>query len=291
MIRDEVLHGRVPRLGTLTVGYGVEATSQQGRSYSRPTRASTLVFHSDDPEVATAVQTRFGGDVSTDSPTWGYDVITDVREVPCQVLPAGFRQALEAWRAAECLRRCDGVVMSTQAGKPGSWPCVCETEMTDGNPRLCTPSTVLPVFVDLDCPRFGVWEVRSGSWGTAANLKGAMAALGMVGAASGAVPAVLSMHDRQVRDASGQVRDVVELRLTVAVSHQALAAGTQALSDPRRADVEARWQEVRDAASEAGVIDRLRAEWQTRHGSATPADLSTDELAAWVDHAADVVRE
>lgn len=293
MINDDVLQGRMPRLGSITLGRGTEAESQKGVTYSKPTRADTLVFHTNDPEVATAAQTALGGDVLQESPHWTYDVVTDARQADVRLLPAGFRQALELWRAAECLRRCDGVRMSHEDGRPTDKPCACADEMSRGHDRACGPSTILPCFVDLPVERFGVWEVRSSSWGTAAALKGTMRVIAMAGGRVDEVPAVLQMVDRQVRDADGRLRDVVELHATVAVSHRglsALAAGDEppALDSGRQALMD-RWAELRGRAVALGVRDALASEWAASFSASSFEELTVDQLATWVGVAQRVV--
>ena len=207
MIDDEILAGRLPRLGSITTGRGVETTSKAGHQYAQPTRSETLVLHTDDGEIANAVQMRLGGDIRTESPNWQYDVVTDTRDVELMVLPAGWRQALEKWKAAQVERRCDGVQTSVLDGRPVQSPCLCEQEMARGQERACTPHTILPALLELDVERFGVWEIRSTGWGSASNLKGAMRALAMVGITSGSVPARLSMVDRITRDHDDRVRE------------------------------------------------------------------------------------
>lgn len=295
MINDDVMPGRIPRLGTVTTGRGTEATSKRGATYSQPTRSRTLVFHTNDGEVADSVQRRLGGSVHTDSPTWGYDVETDSRTVDVQVYPAGFRQALELWRAGECLRRCDGVTMSRPAGQA----CACAAEIEQGQDRACAPSTILPVLVDLPVDRLGLWEVRSSSWGTAANMKGTIRVLAMLGVATEAVPCRLEMVDRTVRDPQGEARDVVEFALTITQSHANLAALTS--GDPGRDEIPAsvdrqaaaeEWEQLRPRITELGLRDVLAERWRTVHGSGTTfADLSDEAFREWVNEVADLVSE
>ena len=299
MIQDEVLQGRIPRLGSITIGRGVEATSQKGNTYGKPTKSQTLVFHTNDPEVANAVQVRFGGDLKTDSPTWDYDVVTEVREAEVVVLGPGFRQTLEVWRAAECMRRCDGVMMSTEGGRPVSKPCVCNGEMERGADRSCKPHTILPVLVDLDAERFGGWEIRSTSWGTAAAIKGTMRALAMVGATQASVPAILSMVNRTVRDTTGQVRDITEMHVTVAQSHatlSALAGQAAALDGPAPASLPSggedadrlslmqEWSDLHARAHGIGLRSQLAEDWRGMFGGSHREfdDLDIDELRSWV---------
>lgn len=308
MIQDEVLQGRIPRLGSITIGRGVEATSRKGTTYGQPTKSQTLVFHTNDPELANAVQVRFGGDIKQDSPTWDFDVVTDVRDAEVVVLGPGFRQSLELWRAAECVRRCDGVRMSTEQGRPVDKPCVCNGEVERGEERACKPHTVLPVLVDLDAERFGVWEIRSTSWGTAAAIKGTMRALAMVGAAQASVPAIVSMVDRTVRDTSGQVRDITELHVTVAQSHEtlsALAGQAAALDGPAPASLPAGgndaerlslmqdWSGLHARAHGLGLRDQLAEAWRGMFGSAHREfdDLGLDELRSWVGEARAIVED
>jgi hypothetical protein len=295
-IHDDVLRPRIPRLGTITTGRGVEATSRAGNAYSRPTKAKSLVFHTDDGEVAAAVQSRFGGVVLTDSPSWGYDVVTAGREAELLILPGGFRQALELWRAAECLRRCDGIVMSTLQGRPVSRGCLCDEEMARGEDRACRPTTVMPAVVELDVERFGVWEVRSNSWGTASGFKGVLQALAMVGAGAASVPAVLSMVDRTVRDTKGAVHDVVEFQLTIARSHRALgelaskAAGELGAAplpelgsgESRRLALMERWAELQLEAHRLGLREQLKADWRGMFAGRGFEDLTVEELSDWL---------
>jgi hypothetical protein len=302
MIDDSVLHGRIPRLGTITTGYGVEATSRSGNAYGRPTRSDTLVFHTNDGEVADAVQRRYGGDVRTDSPNWEYDVVTDVREIEITALAAGFRQALELWRAAECLRRCDGVTMSMADGRPASRPCLCEEEMARGQDRACSPSTILPaLMVEVDVDRFGVWEVRSTGWGTAAAFKGAIRALEMVGAGTAKVPAVVAMVDRKTRDADGRVHEVTDLHLTLALGPDALSAsgpptlpaGTDApaIGPGDRARVLGDVVALQTEAVGLGLRDRMAEQYRQRFAGRTLDDLDDAELATWLDLLAEEVEE
>ena len=305
MIDDEILAPRIPRLGTITTGYGVEATSKAGNAYSRPTRADAFVFHTNDPEVANAVQMALGGDLSTDSPTWGYDVVTDARRLEVDLLPAGIRQALEQWRSAQVARRCDGVTMSTLDGKRVSQSCVCAAEIERGQERACDPHTTMPLLVDLDLERFGVWEVKSTAWGTARNVKGVRDALMMAGVHSGRVPAIVTMVDRDVRDAQNKVHTVAEIEIGIASSMQSLASlssGAPALvGTPDRAgeigpgtardENLARLKSLRDEARDLGLRERLGQDWGDLHGDAVPSEVSDEALSDWVDHVEDLVAD
>lgn len=300
MIHPDIIRPRLSRIGTITTGYGVTATSQTGRDYSRPNRAKTLVFHTDDLAVANAVLADYGGEIRTDGQGWEFDVVTDVRQVELVALRSGWRSNLEQWRAGQCARRCDGITMSLRDGNPYDGPCVCGPEMASGADRACDPVTVLPVLIDLDVDRLGVWEVRSTSWGTAAAIAGAMQALDLAGAPVRAFPAVLSMVDRTTRDRTDRVREVTELHLTVAARASRLAeievasvqavAGREAVAlpagDVRREELLRRWADIHGEAHAAGVLVGLRQVWGEMHGDARPEELSTDDLDAWVTTAA-----
>ena len=307
MIDNDVLRPRIPRLGTVTCGRGVEATSRQGKPYSRPTRSETLVFHTDDPEVANAVQVKFGGDIVSDSLTWEYDVVSEVRSAEVLTIPAGFRQALELWRAAECIRRCDGVTMSTLNGRPTDRPCLCAEEMAKGAERSCRPHSTMPILIELDVERFGIWELRSNAWGTAASLKGVVAALTMVGASQAAVPARLTMVDRTVRDGRGKVHEVTEFQLAIANSQaslEALAArsgealGTPALAqlgtgdEQERLALLERWANMQVDAHRLGLREFLVGEWRSRFpGRSEVEALELEDLHAWLDLVASTIAE
>lgn len=306
MIDDNVLGGRLPRLGSITTGRGVTASSKSGNEYSRPTRSDTLVFHTDDPEVANAVQVRFGGDVLSDSPNWKYDVVTETRDVDLDVLPAGWRQSLEAWSAAKVLRRCDGVETSMVDGRPNRQACICQSEMDSGDQdeRACSPSTILTALVDLPVERWGVWEVRSTGWGTASNLKGTMRALAIVGITSGSVPARLSMVDRTTRDRDDKVWEVTDLSLAIAQSQTSLSAlaaqpapasGVAEVGPGERKGrqvVLAHWQSLRDRGSQLGLRETMLKSWAEKFGrSRHVEDLNDEELFGWVGDMNDLVKE
>lgn len=290
-IRDDVLRGSIPRLGTITTGRGVAATSKAGNKYSRPQKASGLVFHTDDGEVANVVLEEHGGTVHDDSPTWGFDVEVESREVDLLVIPSGFRQWLVHYRTEQCLRRCDGVRMVVADGKQvgvsqggevvDGEECRCAKEMERGRERTCRPSTVLPTLIpDLPIERFGVWEVRTNGWTSGRQLKGAVQALWMVGVQGGqvALPAQLVAVDDQVRSGEDVWQIVgLELRITASADRlvelsrasgmaEALGAGGPALPQgelpPDPSDARARASEERAYAAleEQAAEIRQRAE-------------------------------
>lgn len=306
MIDDTVLAGRLPRLGSITTGYGVEATSRAGNPYARPVGADTLVLHTNDEEVAAAVLERFGGDLRDDSPNWRHDVVTATRDLDLLILPAGLRQAMEHWRAAECTRRCDGVRMVLLAGKPCDRPCLCAEEMATGAERACAPHTILPAMLDLPVERWGVWEIRSTGYGSAQNLKGTVRALAMIGVTAGSVPARLSMVDRTTRDQEGRVREITDLSLTIARSLQSLtelaSQTTSALPATTVASLPSgdaeqklaalqRWTDVQGRGFRLGLRDAMIDLWRSLYGARDLEDLTADELDGWVDAAADLLAD
>lgn len=328
MITDSLLRGSIPRLGTITVGRGVEATASNGRTYSQPRKTDGLVFHTNDLEVADAVAATLGGTVHDDSPSWERDVeLAADQWVECLVLPFGFRQNLELWRAAECARRCDGDVTSTVDGSPLVAPCVCAREMANGGQRECKPHSVLPVLVDLGVARFGVWEVRSTAWGSARKLKGAVQALVMVGASTGQVPAVLGTEATQVRDQSRKVWDVVDLELRIAADHHHLAELAAASARPEleagpdvgaggpdvppldqpheptadgpaddpeeraRAAMMEDWKALAARGDAAGVKQQLHEAWQAHSDADRFSSLTLAELTGWMQTARRIVDE
>lgn len=301
-IDPSVLRPRVPRLGSITVGRGVAATSTRtGKDYARPQRESTLVFHTNDGLLADAVHTKFGGTIHRDSPTWDYDVVTAATEVPVSTLISLFRQDLVQYAAAKTVRRCDGTTVTTVDGRPSGGPCLCKVEMAAGAERACAPETVMPVLLDLDVDRMGTWEVRSVSWGTAANIAGTLRLLLATGWKS-EVPAILSMRTRTVRDRNDKVWEVPELHLTPAVTLAALASGqVQALPGQddggSRGELEAGpsederaaatlldvWQNLFERASAVGAAGEVRGWWAKQLPGRAPAELGVAELRLAVD--------
>ena len=298
MIDPTILRPRIPRLGTITTGYGETRQARSGRDTVTPRRSDTLVLHTNDEAAADAALAAYGGEIRHDSPTWAFDVVTNRRDLDVVVLRQGVRQHLELWRTAVCARRCDGVTMSLLDGRPTDDPCLCEREMATGKPdRDCSPHTVVPALLDLDVDRLGIWEIRSTSWGTAAAVAGTLSALTLTGITSGSFPAVVAMSDRTVRDASGKVREVTELTLTVAARVDRLAEiaaqaadeiGTTPAAlpdgdDGRRFALMTEWSELQPRAHGLGLRERLADDWRQMVGGGREfGELTLDELDAWL---------
>lgn len=289
MIDPSVIEPRTPRLGTITTGRGVAATSSKGRSYNRPTRTDCFVVHTDVEQAAAAVADRFDGTTMRDSDTWDFDVLVPARTIPVHVLVPQFRQAMELWTAGQCHRRCDGVTASHVRGVGEGVPCVCDS----GAARECSPTTVMPVLLDLGLPMLGTWEVRSSSYGTAGNLSGTIRMLTSTVRAGAVVPADLSLQDRKVRDSEGRVWDTVEMLLYPTVGLDGLAgaldapAGGRGLPAPDRdRDVlMARWSRLLESVDDV-TRGRLQAAWRSQgHGATQVGDLDIPDLLAWVEQA------
>lgn len=303
-IDPSVVAPRVPRLGTITVGRGKTASSQAGREYSQPRREDTLVFHTNDGEVANAVQMLFGGDVFTESPTWGFDVVTDATQMTVRTLTSLFRQDLCAYSRSQTLRRCDGVRMSMIEGRPASADCLCVGEMAAGKDRTCSPYTNMPVLIDLDVDRAGTWEVKSTSWGTAANIAGTMRLLLATGL-TGEVPAILEMRKRVVKDAKGETHEVPELHLTPAVSLAALTGDSRPALDSGAADddeppmsaeddralavLNEIWESLLERAGRLDILPAVREWWRTRHGGRPPEQLGLADMRTAVEEVRAIV--
>lgn len=312
-IRDDVLRGAIPRLGTITTGRGVAAESKKGREYSKPTKAGGLVFHTDDGEVANVVLEEFGGTVHTDSPTWGFDVEIEHRHVDVLAIPGGFRQWLTQYRTEQTLRRCDGKQMIVLDGKQvgveqggqvvDGEPCRCEAEMARGAGRACKPQTVLPVMIDLPVERFGVWEVRTNGWTSGRQLKGAVQALWMVGIQGGqvALPAQLVAYDDTVR--SGEdVWEIVGLELRITAHPDrlvelasgrgvpSLAGGVPALGGgvPEDGELPPDPGDARAEASEARARAALEDDYRRLRARAGELDLVGVLSAEWGERHGDL---
>lgn len=261
MIRDEVVYARVPRLGTITTGYGQERQARSGATVPQPIRSDTLVFHTQDASLAEAAHATYGGRIVTDSPSWAFDVVTEVREIDATLVRVLFRQALEHWKRGECARRCDGVETSTIDGRPNVRPCVCSAEIARGADRLCKPHTIMPVLLNLPAERFGVWEVRTAGWRSASALKGTLAVVKMLGDPP-LVPVVVRMDTGQGRTAQGKVVDVTEITAVVAQSPPDLAQLAAAArpelpggrDDEGRAVLMERWEVALDRADRAADL-------------------------------------
>lgn len=290
MIDDAIMPARLTTIGTITVG----TTNERGH----PQRSSTFVFHTDDDKAAKAVQGTYGGTVVTEQGNWQYDVVTDVTEFNAGAIPAGFRQWMEQWATAKCLRRCTGTRMVTRDGKPTDEPCLCAAEGKSPG-EVCSPSTAIPLVVDLPrLPRLSLWDLKSTAFGSARNLKDAYTTMQVMVADPGVtIPVVVRAVGTKVRDRDGKVWDTTEMSLTVAAGTQTLAQiGTadepQALDsgdDPERRARAALIDEfgrLIDRAKHAGVYDQVRADWDAFRDDADdpdPAALDSERLGRWVD--------
>lgn len=309
-IGDDTLGPNIVRLGTITCGRTTERERDDGSTYRAPAKAETLVFHTDDLALATALVDAYGGTVYEDSPNWRYDVVTDTTEVEVEILASGFRQWLEAWATASCLRRCDGTTMVTRDGNATSEPCLCAAELAAGADRTCKPHTTLPVLIDLPVDRFGVWECRSTSWGAARSIKGTISTLDLIGATGRLSRGILRAEEAITRDPQNRVRRHYELSLAIAESRAALEAGMAsgarslpsagedrpelpAGTDPVRAALVDAWSSlvVRAKATDGGY-EQLRADWDGYRGDAeNPADLDVDRFREWIDLARATVED
>jgi hypothetical protein len=156
------LQVRYRELGRLRMGQRVP-TRNGGR---RPEKLDTWRFTSTDWRLIQRAAELYGGKPERweDAPsgTRQFQVVTDTDAVPVILPPdVACSQAMEAWTAAGCVRRCDGQVEYVSGAE-----CLCQEE-TDDAP--CRPTTRLSVLLP-DMPGLGVWRLETHGWFAAREL-------------------------------------------------------------------------------------------------------------------------
>ena len=172
--------GLAPRyreLGRLRMGERLDTgRTKNGKPVKRPAKLETWRFTSTDWRLIQCAAQLYGGEPSRwdDAPGWNADketgvrqfqVTTEANDVPVMLPPeVALSQAMEAWTAAECLRRCDG-----QFDEISGAECLCKDEQDDGEAALCKPTTRLSVLL-ADMPGLGVWRLETHGWYAAREL-------------------------------------------------------------------------------------------------------------------------
>jgi hypothetical protein len=164
---------RYRELGRLRMGQRVDTGRvKDGRKVQRPAKLETWRLTSTDWRLIDRAAELYGGKPETwaDAPGWNHEkqtgvrqfqVTTEANDVPVMLPPeVALSQAMEAWKAAECLRRCDGTWDQISGAE-----CLCSDEESP----LCKPTTRLSVLLT-DMPGLGVWRLETHGWYAAREL-------------------------------------------------------------------------------------------------------------------------
>jgi len=164
---------RYRELGRLRMGQRVDTGRvKNGRKVYRPEKLEVWRFTSTDWRLIKRAAELYGGEPSRweEAPGWNTDkqsgvrqfqVTTDANDVPVMLPPEiALSQAMEAWTAGECLRRCDG-----QWEQISGAECLCSDEES----QVCKPTTRLSVLL-ADMPGLGVWRLETHGWYAAREL-------------------------------------------------------------------------------------------------------------------------
>jgi hypothetical protein len=156
---------RFRELGRLRMGQKVPA--RNGRT--RPEKLETFRLTSTDPHLIKRASDLYGGKPGwwDDAPGWNADKQTGVRQAQVVVEAAAipvkvpgelsWSQAMEAWTAAKCIRRCNGDAMDTGE------PCKCREEMDEGRPAICKPYSRVNLILP-ELPGWGFWRLETHGW-------------------------------------------------------------------------------------------------------------------------------
>lgn len=135
-----------------------------------------------------------------------FELITDTDTLDV-IIPPGdvLNQSYELWSGGGCLRRCDGVTMTLDAGKTAAKKCRCPADPLErqaaagANPPIgCKPTTRLVVMLP-GLPDLGVWRLESHGFYAAAELAGAAALVEIATRRGTMIPADLRIEARRIK--------------------------------------------------------------------------------------------
>jgi hypothetical protein len=180
MVAGTGIHGlqaRYRELGRLRMGQRVDTGRvKNGRKVTRPEKLETWRLTSTDWRLIAKAAELYGGEPSRweEAPGWNtekqtgvrqYQVTTEANDVPVMLPPEiALSQAMEAWTAGQCLRRCDGDYDVISGAE-----CLCRDETLDGGTQACKPTTRLSVLLT-EMPGLGVWRLETHGWYAASEL-------------------------------------------------------------------------------------------------------------------------
>lgn len=191
-----VLQRQMRQLGRIRIGQQVPA----GKGRTRPTKLETFRLTSRSRDLILAAAESLGGEVrpwqNGDTDEW--EVITETNVLDIVIAPGEpVTQWMELWAAGGCIRRCDGVTMTTGA------PCACPRDQEQrrelaAKGEACKPTTRLTVLLP-GVPDIGVWRLDSGGFYAAVELAGAADVLHQASEQGVFLPARLRLEQRRVK--------------------------------------------------------------------------------------------
>lgn len=214
------LQRRMRQLGEIRIGHVVDTgrvSQKTNRPIMRPAKLDKFRFTSPSRPLLEQVADLYGGTVQEWTPANGgpqeWEVYSDVDRVPVIIPPMA--NVLDAWyemyKGSKCVRRCDG-----QREQKGDTACLCDPAARD-----CQITTRLNVMLK-DVRGLGVWLLTTHSYYATTELP---ATVEMLARARGEIDGWLTMEEKSVVRADGQVARFMLPKIDVDLSPGELFAG------------------------------------------------------------------
>lgn len=237
------LGSRPPEAGRIRIGEQVP--DPKSRTGKRMKSLTTFRFTSPDRDIIEHIARDYGGKAEAwnepkANPSQQWQVTTTRSEIPVRLIPDGINTHYELWSGSGCVRRCDGLEVSTpklvgEGWEPSFQPCLCTQE----NLRKCDPHTRLSVVLP-DFAFLGVWRLESKGWNALEELPGMHALMLGIAQRGGMVDAVLSIEKRERITPTGKKKFVVPRLATRMTANELLSGqGVVALDAPRQRELTA----------------------------------------------------
>ena len=195
---------------------------------NQPQRLETWRLTSEDrPRIEAAAQ-LYGGTVQQWKDEW--EVITEVKSLPCMIAPVDLSQWYELWSGGGCQRRCDGVDCTVPAKEGGfnTISCLC-----DPDKRECDIHTRLSVYLH-QLPGLGIWRLNTQGYHAACELPDVVGLLVSMAKDGARIYATLNIEQREKKVPGQATKKFPVPTLSVPVALQSLLTGEvpQALAAP-----------------------------------------------------------
>lgn len=276
------LQRRMRQLGEIRLGHVVEVpgkTNKRGEPMTRPEKLDKFRITSPSRPLLERVAELYGGEVGEWTPANGgpteYEVYTKADRVPVIIPPQAISQWYELFKGSQCVRRCDGVTE-----QKSDRPCMC-----DPDSRECKPTTRLNVMLR-DVEAIGQWLLTTRGYFAAVELPAYAELLAQAG---GYVEGWLSIEERRVVRADGEVSRFMVPVLEAAVSPRQLLTGGaspapgQVAAGEQRQAIEAGVPDYLAEAKACTTVDAVRAVWERAREAGHLTEPLKEALKAIVD--------
>ena len=194
---------------------------------NQPQRLETWRLTSENKLPIEAAANLYGGTVQR----WGeeWEVITEVKSLPCMIAPVDLSQWYELWSGGGCQRRCDGVDCTVPAKDSfNTVSCLC-----DPDKRECDIHTRLSVYLH-QLPGLGIWRLNTQGYHAACELPDVVGLLVSMVREGARIEATLNIEQREKKVPGQATKKFPVPTLSVPVALQSLLTGEvpQALIAP-----------------------------------------------------------